>query len=112
MNRHQEMAGKASSIIKFVEQCSSSASLEVRDYLKAIEELCSMQLDFKDVELFLFKPELNVVLNLIGLHYCINWLGVPVSFLSSLHLLCNICRSRRTSLKIFVLAYSFSLQGK
>lgn len=77
MNRHQETAGKASSIIKFVEQCSSSVSLEVRDYLKAIEELCSTGLDFKDVELFLFKPELNVFLNLIGLHYCINWLGVP-----------------------------------
>jgi len=97
MNRHQEMAGKASNIIKFVEQCSSSVSLEVRDYLKAIEELCSIQIGFKDVELFLFKPELNVLLNLIGLHYCINWLGVTVSFLSALHSPWNIFRSCRTS---------------
>ncbi|KAJ8434922.1 hypothetical protein Cgig2_029768 [Carnegiea gigantea] len=98
MNRHQEMAGKASSIIKFVEQCSSSASLEVRDYLKAIEELCSMQLDFKDVELFLFKPELNVVLNLIGLHYCINWLGVPPENVMDA-LQCSSISERQVSVK-------------
>ncbi|GAB4851233.1 hypothetical protein Ancab_030529 [Ancistrocladus abbreviatus] len=77
IKRHNEMERRAASIVNFVLQCSSSASLEARDYLQAINELSLMQLGFKDVELFLFKPQLSVLLNLIGLHYCISWLGVP-----------------------------------
>lgn len=77
INRHHEMSGKASSVVNFVKQCSSPSSIEVKDYLKAIEDMCSMQLSYKDVELFLFRSELNSVLNLLGLHYCINWLQVP-----------------------------------
>ncbi|GMH28442.1 hypothetical protein Nepgr_030285 [Nepenthes gracilis] len=77
IGRHNEMAGGAASVVNSVEQCSSSISLEVGDFLKAIKELCSLQLGFKDVELFLFKPELSALLNLIGLYYCIDWLEVP-----------------------------------
>lgn len=73
------MAFRAGNLIKFVEQCMVSDSLAVGDYLKAIEELSSMQLGYKDVEILLLKPNLSVFLNLIGLHYCINWLGVPVN---------------------------------
>ncbi|KAL8142807.1 hypothetical protein V2J09_015839 [Rumex salicifolius] len=69
------MSSKASSVVNLVK----TPSIEVRDYLKAIEDINSIQLSFKDVELFLFKPELNVVLNLLGLHYCINWLQIPSS---------------------------------
>ena len=31
-----------------------------------------------NVQMFLFKPKCNVRLNLVGLHYCIHWLGVSV----------------------------------
>ncbi|CAO2821952.1 unnamed protein product [Amaranthus hypochondriacus] len=78
VRRHLEMGSK---VLKFVERCSFSVSLEVQDYRKAIDELCSMQLDFMDVQMFLFKPELNVMLNLVGLHYGINWLGVPLQYI-------------------------------
>lgn len=76
---HREMAGKATTVVEFVENCSSSELLEVGDYYKAIEDLCSMQLSFRDVQMFLFKPKLNVLLNLVGLHYCIFCLQVPVN---------------------------------
>ncbi|XP_030463170.1 uncharacterized protein LOC115682942 [Syzygium oleosum] len=77
VKRHAEMAERATSVVQHVEQCSFSDSLEIRDYLKAIEHLNSMCLSFKDVELFLFRPEVNVLLNLVGLHYCMHWLEVP-----------------------------------
>lgn len=65
-------------VLNFVEHCLSAESIEVGHYLSAIEGLCSMQFGFKDVRMFFFKPKLSVLLNLIGLHYCIRWLGVPV----------------------------------
>ncbi|KAK6254559.1 hypothetical protein SCA6_015864 [Theobroma cacao] len=77
--QHKEVAGRAASVVKFVEQCSLSESLEVSNYLKAIECLRSMQFGFKDVQMVLFKPKLNVLLNLVGLHYCLNCLQVPAS---------------------------------
>ncbi|KAF2287693.1 hypothetical protein GH714_002347 [Hevea brasiliensis] len=74
---HREMAGNATAVVEFVEHCSSSnKSLAFGDYYKAVEELCSKQLAFRDVQMFLFKPKLNVLLNLIGLHYCIFCLQV------------------------------------
>ncbi|XP_007035484.2 PREDICTED: uncharacterized protein LOC18603438 [Theobroma cacao] len=77
--QHKEVACRAASVVKFVEQCSLSESLEVSNYLKAIECLRSMQFGFKDVQMVLFKPKLNVLLNLVGLHYCLNCLQVPAS---------------------------------
>lgn len=79
MKRHNEMAHGATDVVKYVEQCMRSYSVEVGDYLQAIEDLNLMQLGFKDVQMFLFKPKLNVLLNLVGLHYCIFWLNVPVT---------------------------------
>lgn len=78
IDKHNEMDYRATVVLNFVEHCSSSESIEVGHYLSAIDGLCSMQLGFKDVQMFLFKPKLSVLLNLIGLHYCIRWLGVPV----------------------------------
>lgn len=78
IDKHNEMDCRATVVLNFVEHCFSSESIEVGHYLSAIEGLCSMQLGFKDVQMFLFKPKLSVLLNLIGLHYCIGWLGVPV----------------------------------
>ncbi|XP_048139992.1 uncharacterized protein LOC115753670 isoform X7 [Rhodamnia argentea] len=77
VKRHTEMAERAMSVVQHVEQCLFSDSLEIRDYLKAIELLNSMRLGFKDVEMFLFRAEVNVLLNLVGLHYCMHWLEVP-----------------------------------
>jgi len=79
MNWHAEMAEQAALVVQLVKQCLFSDSLEIRDYLKAIKHLSSMRLGFKDVEMFLFRPEVNVLLNLVGLHYCMHWLEVPVS---------------------------------
>ncbi|OMO98414.1 hypothetical protein COLO4_13925 [Corchorus olitorius] len=79
IKQHKEMMNRAASVVKFVEQCSPSDSLEVNDHLHAIECLRSIQFGFKDVQLLLFKPKLNVLLNLVGLHYCLNRLRVPAS---------------------------------
>lgn len=72
------MAEKAALILDFVERALAYESIEVGNYLKAIELLNSLYFGFKDVETFLLKPKLNVLLNLVGLHYCIICLGVPV----------------------------------
>ncbi|KAB1214052.1 hypothetical protein CJ030_MR5G017315 [Morella rubra] len=77
IKRHREMEGRAAAVTEFLERCSLTASLDVGDYLKAIEDLHTMQLGFKDVQMFLFNPKRNVLLNLVGLAYCIYWLGVP-----------------------------------
>ncbi|KAK6117326.1 hypothetical protein DH2020_048917 [Rehmannia glutinosa] len=76
ISKHSEMAGKAALVSKFVERALAYESIEVGNYLKAIELLNSLQFGFKDVQMFLLKPHLNVLLNLVGLHYCIIWLGV------------------------------------
>lgn len=74
------MAQRAATVVRQVEHCFSfSESLEIKDYLKAIEDLKSMKLGFKDIEMFLFNPKATALLNLVGLHYCLNWLGVTVS---------------------------------
>ncbi|XAR57128.1 hypothetical protein NMG60_11025159 [Bertholletia excelsa] len=76
IDKHKEMAKGAKEVVDFVNQCSSKEAIEVSHYLAAIERLNSMQFGFKDVKIFFFTPKLNVLLNLIGLHYCISWLGV------------------------------------
>ncbi|EEF45484.1 conserved hypothetical protein [Ricinus communis] len=87
---HKEMEGKATSVIVFVEHCSLSESLEVGEYYKAIEDLDSMQISFRDIQMFLFKPKLSVLLNLVGLHYCIFCLKVPAEHLMDAILFCKI----------------------
>ncbi|KAK5794365.1 hypothetical protein PVK06_035587 [Gossypium arboreum] len=84
IKQHKEMKDQADSVIKFVENCLQSESIQVNDYLKAIECLKLMGFGFKDVQMLLLKPKLNVLLNLVGLHYCLNILKVPVTF----HALC------------------------
>lgn len=74
------MKDQADSIIKYVEKCLQSESIQVNDYVKAIECLKSLGFGFKDVQMLLLKPKLNVLLNLVGLHYCLNILQVPVTF--------------------------------
>lgn len=78
MELHNEKAACATLVVQFVETCSSSVSLEVGEYQKAMHDLHAMQFGYQDVQMFLFKPELTVLVNLLGLHYCMNWLRVPV----------------------------------
>ncbi|KAK1591540.1 hypothetical protein Q3G72_009246 [Acer saccharum] len=61
MKRHGEMESGASNVVNYVEQCTRSNSLEVGDYLQAIDDLSTMKLGFKDVKMFLFNPKLNVL---------------------------------------------------
>ncbi|XP_057771967.1 uncharacterized protein LOC130991654 [Salvia miltiorrhiza] len=77
VSKHNEMAGKVESVADFVERALAYESIEVGNYLKAVELLSSHQFGFKDVQMFLLKPKLNVLLNLVGLHYCIIWLEIP-----------------------------------
>ncbi|URE35260.1 F-box domain containing protein [Musa troglodytarum] len=81
INKHKKLASAVSDVIKSVLEWSKSGSMEVGYYLKAISDLGSMELGFKDVQLFLFRREHNVLLNLIGLHYCIFSLDIPVSII-------------------------------
>ncbi|KAF3642709.1 putative cullin-1-like [Capsicum annuum] len=77
IRKHNEMAGKAGGVIDFVNRCLAFESIEVGHYLKAVRDLDSMLLGFEDVHTFFLKSKHNVLLNLIGLHYCLIWLGLP-----------------------------------
>lgn len=77
IRKHNEMAGKAGGVIDFVNRCLAFESIEVGHYLKAVRELDSMLLGFEDVHTFFLKSKHSVLLNLIGLHYCLIWLGLP-----------------------------------
>ncbi|MBA0725213.1 hypothetical protein Golax_021816 [Gossypium laxum] len=78
--QHKEKKLQAESVINLVEKHSLSGSLNAVDYLRALSFLGRMQFSFRDVQMLLLKPKLNVLLNLIGLHYCLNNLQVPVNF--------------------------------
>ncbi|KAJ4823077.1 hypothetical protein Tsubulata_009603 [Turnera subulata] len=67
METNADRAHKAGTAVEFVEQ----RSLQFADYKVLTEKLCSWQFSFKDVQMLLFKPTINVYLNLIALHYCI-----------------------------------------
>ncbi|KAH1046672.1 hypothetical protein J1N35_037456 [Gossypium stocksii] len=70
VKQHEEEKRQAESVINLVEQ------LKAVDYLHAISCLEMVQFGFRDVQMLLLKPKLNVLLNLIGLHYCLNNLQV------------------------------------
>ncbi|XP_022137972.1 uncharacterized protein LOC111009254 isoform X2 [Momordica charantia] len=79
IRKHIEISGKAKAAVKFIEQCSPSTPIEAGDYHRAIAGLWDLKLSFVDVQMVLFKPQLNELLNLVGLHYCKNWLQVPAN---------------------------------
>lgn len=82
ISKHNEMAGKVASVTNFVERALAYESIEVGNYLKAVELLNSLQFGFKDVQMFLLKPKLNVLLNLVGMHYCLIWLEIRAESVS------------------------------
>ncbi|KAL3508044.1 hypothetical protein ACH5RR_033426 [Cinchona calisaya] len=90
VNKHNEMAGKAASIFDYVERCLAFESIEVGYFLKAVEDLYAMQFGFKDVQMFFLRSNINVLLNLIGLHYCISRLEVPAECVAEALRMCKI----------------------
>lgn len=78
---HNEKVARVASVVRYVEECLTYGSLEVGQYQRAIEELHAMKLGYEDVEILLFKSNLIVQLNLLGLHYCMNWLRVPIKYI-------------------------------
>lgn len=83
MLQHMEMASKASEVITFVTKSPVTLSLEAGEYLQAVEKMSLMRLGLEDVELFFFKQNLSVLLNLIGLIYCIQHLKPLVSLFNT-----------------------------
>lgn len=79
------MGLRAKSVERFMKACSRSESLEVGDYLKAVETVTGTRFGFEDVQRFLFNHETNVLLNLVGVHYCLTSLGIRVYTTSFFH---------------------------
>ncbi|KAH9328773.1 hypothetical protein KI387_000881, partial [Taxus chinensis] len=73
---HAEMAESAHSVIELVEQRARYESLEVGDYQRAMEHLHKTKMGFEDVQIHFLTAKRSVLVNLIGLHYCLAWLGV------------------------------------
>lgn len=79
--RHIEVGLRARDVERFLKACSRYESLEVGDYLKAVDSINGARFGFEDVQRFLFKPQMNVLLNLVGVHYCLTILGIQVSII-------------------------------
>ncbi|XP_004291361.1 PREDICTED: uncharacterized protein LOC101306879 isoform 2 [Fragaria vesca subsp. vesca] len=76
---HNQKAAIAAEVIDYVEKCSIHGSLEVTHYQKTIWDLYAIKFGYEDAVFFLLKPSLGVQLNLLGLHYCLNWLKMPTT---------------------------------
>lgn len=78
-----EMAERAFSVVELVKQSAHYESLEVGDYQRAMELLKKTEMGFKDVQLYLLTPKCSVLVNLIGLHYCLVWLGIQSEYVKA-----------------------------
>lgn len=81
IDMHKEMEISTKMVVDFLEKCTSNESIEVGHHLAAINCMSMLELGFQDVRMLLFKPKLSVLVNFIGLHYCITWLGVPTAYI-------------------------------
>jgi len=73
------MERRARAVVEFVKlRAARHESLEVADYQKALMLLSTTGLDLYDVFLFLLAPVQSVLINLIGMHYCLLHLGIQV----------------------------------
>lgn len=68
---HKQMASGATSVIDYVKAHAVHDSVEVAEYQKAMALLCSVGLEFQDVQMFLLASKHSVLANLLGIHYCI-----------------------------------------
>lgn len=111
---HRERASKATAAVKLVEQRCSLGLLESGDYKRLTESLASWQFSFKDVQMFLLKPNVNVLLNLVAVHYCILGLQVPAEDVADALVSCGIAE-RRVNVKWWKLGrwfYGFRLRDE
>ncbi|XP_072982894.1 uncharacterized protein [Typha latifolia] len=111
INKHRTLAAAVSSVVAYVNGCSQNESLEVGYYLKALGDLGLIKLGFRDVQFLLFSRRLNVLLNLIGLHYSIVCLGIPPNDVRRALLSCQVSE-RQVSISWFKLGrwfYGFRL---
>ncbi|CAL9136937.1 unnamed protein product [Musa textilis] len=106
MNQHKKMASAVSAVIKYVEESTLNGSLEISFYVKALGDLRSMKLGFRDVQLFLFRREQNVLLNLIGFHHCMSLLEIPTVDLMEALETCQILE-RQVCVRWFMLRRRF-----
>lgn len=83
IKRQTEMAARAVSVVELVKQSARYESLEVGDYQRAMELLKKTEMGFKDVQLYLLTPKRSVLVNLIGLHYCLVWLGIQSEYVKA-----------------------------
>ncbi|CAI9118721.1 OLC1v1020325C1 [Oldenlandia corymbosa var. corymbosa] len=90
VKRHKEMAGKAALIFDFVDQCLTFDSIEIGYHLKAVQDMSSMFFEFEDVQINFLRTDANVLLNLIGLHYCITILEMPAESLTEALRKCKV----------------------
>ncbi|XVE82064.1 hypothetical protein DITRI_Ditri15bG0116700 [Diplodiscus trichospermus] len=81
IEQHEAMAVDTAYVAEIVERCllPASQSLEIRDFMQTMGWLGLKHFGFKDVQIFFFKSKLDVLLNLVGLHYCRRLLQVPAS---------------------------------
>ncbi|KMZ72160.1 hypothetical protein ZOSMA_16G01290 [Zostera marina] len=82
--RHDEVARRVWSVIQPLSTITETdVKVSAQDYLKIIQDLNSLKLQFQDVLLILFKSSKynnnNVLINLIGLHYSMFHLGISVN---------------------------------
>ncbi|MCO5594994.1 hypothetical protein L7F22_049031 [Adiantum nelumboides] len=73
---HRQMELGATAVIDFVKERACYDSMEVAEYQKAMNLLLSIGLELLDVENFLLVPRLSVLINLLGLHYCLAHLKI------------------------------------
>lgn len=85
-NWHLEMGSRAKAVVELVKGRTRHESVEVADYQRGLMLLSTTGLELHDVLLYLLNPGQSVLINLIGLHYCLLHLGIQVCICSKLFL--------------------------
>lgn len=83
-NSHVEMRKRARAVVELIKARTRHESVEVADYQKGLMMLSTTGLALYDVFLFLFTSAQSVLVNLIGLHYCLFHLGAQGAELKEL----------------------------
>ncbi|KAG2619695.1 uncharacterized protein LOC120665696 isoform X2 [Panicum virgatum] len=79
INQHRRMNVAISNVVEFVGSSLNNGWLESECYLKAIADLAlTADIGFLDVQFFLFSRNHSAIINLIGLHFSIASLHVPM----------------------------------
>ena len=71
-------------MVELVKGRTRHESVEVADYQRGLMLLSTTGLELHDVLLYLLNPGQSVLINLIGLHYCLLHLGIQVCTCSKL----------------------------